>query len=131
MPQFLNPLIGKGSPAGPSMPRGAGEDVAGGFASRRMTGRKNPDGSKPHGKFGNVSKSKKAYTGTLAGIGRHNGVIFRRGPGGPSRFAPSVQLPRRNSISAGGVQFGSSSARPSLMTRIGHKLRSSAAAIGF
>jgi len=125
---FLNTLIGRGFPRGPSMPRAAGEDVAGGFGSRRMTGRSNPDGSKPHGKFGNVSASKKAYTGTLAGIGRHGGVVFRTGPGGPSRFAPSVQLPARHSISAGAVTYRPAP-RPSLMTRIGRKLRRPAAAL--
>jgi hypothetical protein len=63
-------------------------------------------------------------------------TVFRSGPQGPRRFAGSVRLPNRQRIPAASrtgaptVEFRAytkSSPRPSLMTRIGRKLRGAAA----
>lgn len=111
----LNPIIGGPHPTGPSkVPEGPA------WARRRDRGGKTTD-----------IRSKKAYTGSKAGIGRRNGpgTAFRQGPGGPRRFAPSVQLPHRSPVGSGAVVF-TPGRRPSLMTRIGRRLRGGAAALG-
>jgi hypothetical protein len=88
------------------------------------------------------NRSKKGYTGSRAGVGRMNtahGTVARSGPQGPRGFGHSVQLPARGKIGAADrkgvptVQFrgAPASPRPSLMTRIGRKLRSRVAAFGF
>lgn len=80
-------------------------------------------------------RSKKAYTGTLAGVGRGKiggvPVVYRQGPQGPRAFGGSTQLPRRGSISSGAVNFTAASPKPGLMTRVGQSLRRRAAALGF
>jgi hypothetical protein len=117
-------IFGSRFPRGPSSVRGAGQDIDGGWSSRRE---REPGASK----FGGVKKSKKAHTGTLAGIGRatgsSHGPVIRYGPGGPlsgSRFPGAVALPKRSGLrSDQDFQF-QPAARPSLMTRIGRKIRS-------
>lgn len=79
-------------------------------------------------------RSKKGYTGTRAGLGRQpNGTVARSGPKGPRAFAGSVQLPNRVGVRHDAVEFhpaATAGRTPSLMTRIGEKLRRTAAAIG-
>ncbi len=73
------------------------------------------------------NRSKKAHTGTVAGIGRTPlGTVRRSGPGGPRAFGGSTQLPRRGEAARAAVAN-----RPSLMTRIGGRLKRTAAAFGF
>ena len=82
------------------------------------------------------NRSKKGYTGTRAGLGRNPrfgkepgshipGPVFRQGPKGPggARFE-SVRLPNRS-------RPASPPAQPSLLTRIGHRMRRAAGAFGF
>jgi hypothetical protein len=116
--------FGKSVPR-PSSVRGAGFSIDGGWASRRERGEKNPDGTSAQGH--KVSKSKKSFTGTLAGIGRTTGrhpTVIRQGPGGPSRFPNAVQLPPRQGRRADQTVEFLPSPRPSLLTRIGRSLRS-------
>jgi hypothetical protein len=110
----------------PSSVRGAGLDISGGWASRRQSGRKNPDGTAAP--LHKMAKSKKTFTGTRAGIGRATGMqhvtVIRNGPGGPSRFPGAVLLPPRQGRRADQTVDFIPAPRPSLMTRIGRTLRS-------
>jgi hypothetical protein len=119
-------IFGAQTHGGPSSVRGAGTDVAGGWSSRRESGRHNPDGSTP-ARHGAVTKSKKAYTGTLAGIGRAtnsaHGTVIRQGPAGPAGYRfEARRLPNRQGVRSDVDLTFRPAARPSLMTRIGRKL---------
>jgi hypothetical protein len=112
----LNPIIGGPIVSRhPELVRGRGTAVDGGFARKKERGEKQAN-----------HKSKKGYTGSVAGVGRgHIGgqpTVFRGGPRGPSAFGRSVQLPNRQPVPAGGVEF-KPAARPGLMTRVGRQLR--------
>jgi hypothetical protein len=125
--KVLNPIIGKFNPKVKGHTRGPNAVPPGpAFASKSRTsgGKIAP---KDH-------RSKKAYTGTLAGVGRGNiggvPVVYRQGPQGPRGFGGSTKLPRRGSISSGAVEF-KPAPRPGLMTRVGQAIRRRAAALGF
>lgn len=112
--------IGKAIPAGPmrgGIPRGPG-------AQHHPAQTRAP---RDH-------RSKKAYTGTVAGLGRTPaGTRIGSGPAGPRRFGGSVSLPARATGPgvAAAVQFRPAPPKPpSLMTRIGQRLRRGAAALG-
>jgi hypothetical protein len=107
----LNPIIGRPVPAGPV----AGGLPAFGGQHPRKTGTDRVN----HG-------SKKGYTGSVGGLGRApasaGGGAFRSGPQGPRAFGGSVRLPNRSAPAE--VRH------PSLMNRIGSRLRRTAAAFG-
>jgi hypothetical protein len=79
-------------------------------------------------------RSKKAYTGTLSGLGRTpSGHVLRSGPKGPGGASfPSTALPprARGAGPASSVRF-QAAPPPSLMTRIGRKLRGITGKFGF
>jgi hypothetical protein len=70
-------------------------------------------------------RDKKGYTGSRAGVGRTAaGTVIRQGPTGPRGFARAVRLPNRGKLAPGGYEVNFTAApRPSLMTRIGTRLR--------
>jgi hypothetical protein len=74
-----------------------------------------------------VSKSKKGYTGTVAGLGRatgsRHGTVVRNGPGGPRRFAGAVNLGKRISAAPAAPK------KQSIFARVAKRAR--AAAFGF
>ncbi len=107
----LNPVVRS---SGGAVPR---PFFAAGTGSRQRPGAKAPRNN----------RSKKGYTGTRAGLGRTPvGTVMRSGPQGPRAFGGATQLPRRGEAARAAVAN-----RPSLMTRIGGRLKRTAAAFGF
>jgi hypothetical protein len=122
----LNIITGGAVPAGPlkgGLPKG-GPRTVGPAASP----------AKSHRGAGN--RSKKSYTGTVAGLGRaRTGVRLGSGPKGPGAHAfhaVGTQLPARARGTFRDVEFhpAASTRPPSLMTRIGRRIGRAAAAFG-
>ena len=69
--QILNPIIGGNFPSRhPEAVRGVGTDVAGAWSTRKQSGRATP---RDH-------RSKKGYTGSVAGVGMAASHWVGRGP---------------------------------------------------
>lgn len=113
---LLNPIIGRAIPSGPrpgTPPVGLHGKAGAGLRLNRGRG-----------------GSKKGSAGTRAGFGRKGQYDSgrARGPSGPgfgANRSPAVQLPSRQRFPA------AAAAPPSLMTRIGARMRRTAASLGF
>ena len=120
----LNPIIGRAAPGGPM--RG-GLPAFGGTVARPSTTPKRPRAD---------HRSKKSYAGTMAGFGRPvsraSGLGGIHPHGARAHAFTSAQLPARQRFAGvPPVEFHRhASYKPSLMTRIGNKMRRSAAAFG-